>query len=64
MAEKKMFEYDFVFFLTDIKSYQMLTSIGVLICIVGEIIRKLAILTASSNFNHLVRKLNQTLYYN
>lgn len=32
--------------------------VGLTICCVGEVVRKIAILTASSNFNHLV-----SIYY-
>lgn len=41
-------------FIIDLKKYHMITIIGILICVCGEITRKLAIITASTNFNHLV----------
>lgn len=37
------------------KTWFLVSNIGFAICICGEILRKLAMLTAQSNFNHLVR---------
>lgn len=36
--------------------YHTISLIGLVICCIGEILRKAAILTAKSNFNHLVSK--------
>lgn len=39
----------------DMKTFQWVSYIGLIICIGGEILRKLAMITAESNFNHLVQ---------
>lgn len=38
------------------KTYYFISSLGLAICVIGELMRKGAMLTASSNFNHLVSK--------
>lgn len=38
----------------DIKEYQWISVIGLVICILGEALRKVSMLTAGSSFNHLV----------
>lgn len=42
--------------LSEMKSIKSLWIIGSLICLSGEVIRKLAILTAKKSFHHIVRK--------
>lgn len=37
-----------------LKEQTWLSNIGLLVCILGDLLRKTAILTAGSNFNHLV----------
>jgi len=39
----------------DLKTIFWLSNIGLVVCIIGECLRKAAMLTASSNFNHLVQ---------
>lgn len=41
-------------FVSGIKTFYWLSNFGLLLSIGGEIIRKAAMLTAQSNFNHLV----------
>ncbi|KAL7648687.1 UNVERIFIED_CONTAM: hypothetical protein RMT77_000594 [Armadillidium vulgare] len=41
--------------LTSYKEYWYVSVIGIVICILGEITRKLAMITANKNFNHIVQ---------
>ncbi|KAF2898806.1 hypothetical protein ILUMI_07370 [Ignelater luminosus] len=43
------------YFFPGLKTVFWLSYIGLIVCIVGEILRKAAMLTAQSNFNHLVQ---------
>lgn len=43
------------YFFPEMKKTYLVSDIGLVICIVGELLRKAAMLTASSNFNHLVQ---------
>lgn len=43
------------YFFPEIKIIYWLSNIGICICIAGEILRKTAMFTANSNFNHLVQ---------
>ncbi|XP_022914188.1 protein-S-isoprenylcysteine O-methyltransferase [Onthophagus taurus] len=43
------------YFLPDLKCFMWLSNIGAIICICGEILRKAAMLTAKSNFTHMVQ---------
>ncbi|KAB0797995.1 hypothetical protein PPYR_08988 [Photinus pyralis] len=43
------------YFFPDLKTKFWLSHIGLVVCIIGELLRKAAMLTASSNFNHLVQ---------
>lgn len=38
------------------KQYTWITLIGFTICVIGEFLRKLAIITAKTSFNHIVSK--------
>lgn len=38
----------------EMKEYSMVTIVGVALCVGGELLRKLAIITAHTNFNHIV----------
>lgn len=42
-------------FWPEIKEYWMITILGALLCLGGEFFRKLAIVTANTNFNHIVQ---------
>jgi len=42
-------------FWPEIKEYWWITVVGVVLCIGGEVFRKLAIITANTNFNHVVQ---------
>lgn len=42
-------------FVPHIKKYLFISFVGLLICIIGEIIRKTAMLTAKTNYDHLVQ---------
>lgn len=44
------------YFNLGMKTYHTISLIGLAICCIGEILRKAAILTAKSNFNHLVSR--------
>lgn len=37
------------------KSFYIISSIGFMLCIIGEVLRKTAMITAKTNFNHIVR---------
>lgn len=39
----------------ELKKYYYISVFGLLLCIFGEVIRKSAIFTASTNFNHIVQ---------
>lgn len=41
-----------------------LSYIGLLLCVGGDLLRKVAMLTAHTNFTHLVRKSIENLYSN
>lgn len=41
-------------FWPEVKEYWTITIIGALLCLGGELLRKLAIVTANTNFNHIV----------
>lgn len=41
-------------FWPEIKEYWQVTIVGVVLCLGGELLRKLAIITANTNFNHIV----------
>lgn len=43
-------------FWPEIKEYWLVTIVGVVMCVGGELLRKLAIITANTNFNHIVSK--------
>ncbi|GLV38750.1 uncharacterized protein CBL_05749 [Carabus blaptoides fortunei] len=43
------------YFFPNMKTCYVVSSLGLVICIIGELMRKGAMLTASSNFNHLVQ---------
>nr|5VG9_A Chain A, Protein-S-isoprenylcysteine O-methyltransferase [Tribolium castaneum] len=43
------------YFFPALKAIHWLSNIGLCVCILGEVLRKTAILTAGSNFNHLVQ---------
>lgn len=43
------------FVLIDLKMYKSLWIIGSLVCLIGEVVRKLAMLTAKKSFHHIVR---------
>lgn len=44
-----------VYFCPSLKGSSMILYIGIVICVAGEIVRKLAIITASTSFNHIVQ---------
>lgn len=44
-----------VYFLPEMKTYRILWILGFLLCLGGEILRKLAMITASKNFSHIVQ---------
>lgn len=44
-----------VYFWPSLKENWVILAVGVLICICGEIVRKLAIITANTSFNHIVQ---------
>lgn len=41
-------------FISELKQFEWISLIGLCICIGGEILRKLAMITAESNFHHVV----------
>lgn len=43
------------YFFPDLKTVFWLSGIGLIVCIIGEALRKISMLTARSNFNHLVQ---------
>ncbi|XP_053609896.1 protein-S-isoprenylcysteine O-methyltransferase [Plodia interpunctella] len=43
------------YFFPNMKMYFWLSNVGVCLCVVGEILRKLAMFTATTNFNHMVQ---------
>lgn len=43
------------YFFPEMKTFHWLSNIGLLICIGGEMLRKIAMFTAKSNFNHIVQ---------
>ncbi|XP_065218484.1 protein-S-isoprenylcysteine O-methyltransferase [Planococcus citri] len=43
------------YFYRDLKDHYYISIIGLLLCICGEIVRKLSMITASTNFNHIVQ---------
>lgn len=44
-----------IYFWPTLKKNTTILFIGILICIAGEVLRKLAIITANTNFNHIVQ---------
>lgn len=50
-------------FWPEIKEYSLLIVIGVMVCLAGELLRKLAIITANTNFNHIVSKDSSSSYF-
>lgn len=44
-----------IYFWSSIKENMLVLIIGIMICLGGEFLRKLAIITASTNFNHIVQ---------
>lgn len=46
-----------------LKEINWMSNIGLCICLLGEILRKTAILTAGSNFNHLVKHVNAEFFF-
>lgn len=44
-----------IYFFPVIKSFWYITYVGIVVCIMGDVVRKLAMLTASTNFNHIVQ---------
>ena len=49
-----------VYFFPQIKNYPLMWTIGIVLIITGEIVRKLAMHTAGTNFNHLVQSKKST----
>lgn len=45
--------------LIDLKNYHYISIVGLLLCVTGEVLRKLAMLTASTNFNHIVQTVKE-----
>lgn len=43
-----------VYFCPGLKEFRTIMFIGTILCVFGELLRKFAILTAHSNFNHVV----------
>ncbi|XP_017785926.1 PREDICTED: protein-S-isoprenylcysteine O-methyltransferase [Nicrophorus vespilloides] len=43
------------YLLPDMKIYKVVSYLGLVICISGEFLRKLAMMTANSNFNHIIQ---------
>lgn len=55
-AVSSWLEFGFeVYFWPEMKECRTLIFVGVTLCVAGEIMRKLAIITAHSNFNHVVQ---------
>lgn len=44
-----------VYFYPDMKTYRLLWLLGLVLCFTGEALRKLAMITASKNFSHIVQ---------
>ncbi|XP_055640315.1 protein-S-isoprenylcysteine O-methyltransferase isoform X3 [Toxorhynchites rutilus septentrionalis] len=44
-----------VYFYPELKTYRLLWLLGLLLCLGGEALRKLAMITASKNFSHIVQ---------
>ncbi|KFB42801.1 AGAP001310-PA-like protein [Anopheles sinensis] len=44
-----------VHFVPDMKTYKLLWILGVVVCVAGESLRKVAMITASKNFSHIVQ---------
>uniref|UniRef100_A0A182JF20 Protein-S-isoprenylcysteine O-methyltransferase n=1 Tax=Anopheles atroparvus TaxID=41427 RepID=A0A182JF20_ANOAO len=44
-----------VYFMPEMKTYKLLWIVGVLMCLAGESLRKVAMITASKNFSHIVQ---------
>lgn len=45
--------------LTALKEMWYVSLVGVVLCIIGEVIRKLAMFTARTNFNHIVQSVRE-----
>lgn len=43
-----------VYFWPGLKEFRTLMILGIILCVGGELLRKFAIITANSNFNHVV----------
>lgn len=44
-----------VFLLTDVKTFKFMWTIGFILCVSGEILRKVSMITANTNFSHVVQ---------
>lgn len=44
-----------VYFWPSLKENTIILTVGILMCVAGEVLRKLAIITASTSFNHIVQ---------
>lgn len=45
------------------KTFYWISYLGLCVCIAGEVLRKTAMLTAKSNFNHLVTSVIKNLFF-
>lgn len=52
-----------IYFLPEFKSYGNIWLLGVALCSFGEVIRKVAIITAGRSFTHLVRHAKSMVYW-
>jgi protein-S-isoprenylcysteine O-methyltransferase len=46
-------------FSADLKEVTTVSFVGVLLCVGGELLRKLAMFTAKTNFNHIVQSVHE-----
>lgn len=46
-------------YFTELKDQTYISLCGLLLCITGELLRKMAMLTASTNFNHIVQTVKE-----
>jgi protein-S-isoprenylcysteine O-methyltransferase len=50
------------FFLPSMKSYFVVTVFGVAVCIVGDVLRKLAMFHAGKSFSHIVQSAKKVIF--